>query len=203
MKNALIVDDTKNIRSLLTTCLELEGYTVCSAGNAKEGLQYFESERFDIAFIDIKMPEMSGTELFKTIRKKNIMTPVIIMTAFATVKNAIECTKLGAVAYLQKPFTPDRVKNVLNETLTNTQQSSLCPTHSDTQNDDLLSICTNLIEHNNNKGAFSLLTTSFSKNPANYKIYIALSKIYSSQEDENKAILFSQIADMLKNLKAN
>jgi two-component system, OmpR family, response regulator len=113
MKKVLIVDDTKNIRNLLTTCLELNGYTVSSAKNGMEALELISQEFFDIAFIDIKMPELSGTEVLRRIRAKGISIPVVIMTAFATVKNAVECTQLGAVAYLQKPFTADKVTDLL------------------------------------------------------------------------------------------
>lgn len=115
MKKALVVDDTKNIRTLLTTCLELNGYEALTASNGNEALDLFEKEPFDLAFIDIKMPEISGTEVLRKIRYMGIDIPVVIMTAFATVKNAVECTKLGAVAYLQKPFTADKVKTVLEE----------------------------------------------------------------------------------------
>jgi len=115
MKKVLIVDDTKNIRVLLTACLELEGYEVISAKNGEEALDFFTKEFFDLAFLDIKMPEFSGTEVLRRIRSKGINTPVVIMTAFGTVKNAVDCTRLGAVAYLQKPFTADKVRNLLAE----------------------------------------------------------------------------------------
>jgi two-component system, OmpR family, response regulator len=115
MKKALIVDDTKNIRMLLTTCLETMNYEVLSAVNGEEALKLFQCNNFDIALMDIKMPEISGTEVLRRIRNQGIQIPVIIMTAFGTVKNAVECTKLGAVAYLQKPFTADKIRAVLNE----------------------------------------------------------------------------------------
>ena len=64
------------------------------------------------------MPEMNGTEVLKIIRDMGVKCTVIIMTAYATVKNAVDCTRLGAVAYLQKPFSPDRVSSVLDEIFT-------------------------------------------------------------------------------------
>lgn len=115
MKKVLIVDDTKNIRTLLTTCLELYGYETVTAKNGFEALELIKSQSVDLAFLDIKMPELSGTEVLRRIRAMNIDIPVIIMTAFGTVKNAVECTQLGALAYLQKPFTADKVKNLLEE----------------------------------------------------------------------------------------
>ena len=115
MKTVLIVDDTKNIRTLLTTCLEINGYNTLTAKNGEEALEFFKTKTIDLVFLDIKMPELSGTEVLRRIRNMGITIPVVIMTAFATVKNAVECTKLGAVAYLQKPFTADKVSSLLTE----------------------------------------------------------------------------------------
>lgn len=111
----LVVDDAKNIRLLLTKCLEMEGHSVEVASDGATALELLSHERFDLAFLDIKMPHLSGTEVLKKIRGMGIPTPVIIITAYATVKNAIECTNLGAVAYLQKPFTAEKIKSVLDD----------------------------------------------------------------------------------------
>ncbi len=115
MKKVLIVDDTKNIRMILTKCLELEGYEVMSASDGKQALQMFMTHDFHLAFLDIKLPEIRGTEVLKRIRELGIKTPVIIITAYATVKNAVDCTNLGAVAYVQKPFSADKIRSVLKE----------------------------------------------------------------------------------------
>jgi len=115
MKNVLIIDDTKNIRLLLTKCLEIEGYTVDSAADGKEGLEKILAGQYDLIFLDIKLPEISGTEVLRRIRTAGIKTPVIVITAYPTVKNAVDCTKLGAQAYLQKPFTAERLLTVLRD----------------------------------------------------------------------------------------
>lgn len=115
MKKALIVDDTKNIRMMLTICLENEGYEVIAVQDGNTALLTLNNNHFDLVLLDIKMPGISGTDVLKQIRGMGLDMPVIIMTAFATVKNAIECTKLGAISYLQKPFTPDKVRSVLKE----------------------------------------------------------------------------------------
>ena len=126
MKKVLVIDDTKNIRMLLTTCLELKGYKVLTAEDGKSAIEIVQEEKdnIEIIFLDIRMPEMNGTEVLKIIREMGVKCPVIIMTAYATVKNAVDCTRLGAVAYLQKPFSPDRVSSVLNEILTSTENYS-------------------------------------------------------------------------------
>ncbi|WP_308780202.1 response regulator [uncultured Clostridium sp.] len=117
MKRVLVIDDTKNIRNLLSTCLEIRGYNVITADNGVEALRIIKNKdvKINLIFLDIRMPGISGTELLKNIKEERENCPVIIMTAFATVKNAIECTKLGALVYLQKPFSTDRINSVLAE----------------------------------------------------------------------------------------
>ena len=109
MKRVLVIDDTKNIRNLLSTCLEIRGYNVITADNGVEALRIIKNKdvKINLIFLDIRMPGISGTELLKNIKEERENCPVIIMTAFATVKNAIECTKLGALVYLQKPVSID------------------------------------------------------------------------------------------------
>lgn len=115
MKNILVVDDTKSIRKLLTTCLELDGFAVDSAEDGKQAIDFIMRKQFDLIFLDIKLPIMSGTEVLRRIREKGIMVPVVIITAFGNIKNAIDCTKLGAAYYIQKPFTAKRINTVLQE----------------------------------------------------------------------------------------
>ena len=100
MKKVLVIDDTKNIRMLLTTCLELKGYEVLTADSGKSAIDILKEEKssINVIFLDIRMPEMNGTEVLKIIRDMGFNCPVIIMTAYATVKNAVDCTKLGATA---------------------------------------------------------------------------------------------------------
>ncbi len=115
MKRVLVADDTKNIRVLVGKCLRLEGYDVAEAVDGKQALNMLLAEGYDLAFLDVIMPGMSGTEVLKAARAAGVGTPVIIITAYATVKNAVECTQLGAVAYLHKPFTADKLRSVLAE----------------------------------------------------------------------------------------
>lgn len=117
MANILVTDDTKNIRMLLRQCLELEGHCVTTAGSGTEALGCLAHESFDLIFLDVRMPELSGTEVLRQMRRMGVFTPVVMITAFGTVKNAVECTQLGAVTYLQKPFTESKIRQVLGEVL--------------------------------------------------------------------------------------
>lgn len=187
MKKVLIVDDTKNIRTLLTTCLELYGYETVIAKNGFEALELFSTERIDLAFIDIKMPEISGTEVLRRIRAMGITIPVIIMTAFATVKNAIECTRLGAVAYLQKPFTADKVNNLLSEL-----EASL-GTNNGTVEEDLKTAKL-LIETKELEKALCILKKVLSIDIECGEIYKLIGKVYELKGDASEAQSFYTMA---------
>lgn len=115
MKTVLIADDTKNIRLMLSKCMELCGWSAVCAENGSRALALLEQQPFDLIMLDIKMPELSGTEVLRRLRNAGNTTPVIIMTAYGTIKNAVETTNLGAVAYLQKPFTTDKLRRTLEQ----------------------------------------------------------------------------------------
>ncbi len=174
MKKALIIDDTKNIRIMLTKCLEISGYEAQAVQNGIEGLKCMENNTYDLIFLDIKLPELSGTEVLKRIRSKGINTPVIIITAYPTVKNAVECTKMGAVSYLQKPFTADRLKNTLE---------SLNLDFKDNIQEEKVDI----------KNIINL----FEKDPSNPEIYNMLSEFYNEKGDILKSEKFIKIRDIL------
>jgi DNA-binding NtrC family response regulator len=98
----LIVDDEEGMRLGLEKALSLEGYRVTSAETGAEALRKARQERFDCAFVDLKLPDLSGTDLLSDLKRSG--TAVVIITAFASVETAVRAMKLGAVDYLQKPF---------------------------------------------------------------------------------------------------
>ena len=98
----LVVDDEEGMRLGLEKALSLEGYRVATAATGAEARRRAKSERFDCAFVDLKLPDTSGTELLGDLQAAG--TAVVIITAYATVDTAVRAMKLGAVDYLQKPF---------------------------------------------------------------------------------------------------
>ncbi|MGQ0792939.1 MAG: sigma-54-dependent transcriptional regulator [Deltaproteobacteria bacterium] len=106
----LVVDDEESIRWVLGRYLEKAGYEVEFGENGTEAIEKAQSELFSLIILDIKMPDLSGLMVLREIRLKNIDTPVIIITAQNTVKNAIDAMKEGAYDYVAKPFDLDEVK---------------------------------------------------------------------------------------------
>ncbi len=195
MKKVLIVDDTKNIRVLLTTCLELRGYEVITADNGNEALSIIKNQKnnIDLIFLDIRMPEMNGTEVLKNIRNMGMEYPVIIMTAFATVKNAIDCTKLGSVAYLQKPFSPERVNSVLDEIFNiNEERYSI----ENKDEDVLVEKAKVLIEKGSFIEAENSLKKALSINPYNKDIYFLIGKVNENINNKKEAERFYNISEL-------
>lgn len=115
MRKALVVDDIKGIQLLLRRCLEAENFSVETCGDGRRALEILTTEPFDLIVLDIKLPHVSGTDVLKQIREYGIQTPVIIITAFGSIRNEIDCTKLGVISYIQKPFSEHRVLAVLEE----------------------------------------------------------------------------------------
>lgn len=178
MKKALVVDDTKSSRILLTKCLEHEGYLVTTAGKGKQALELLRTDHYNIVFLDVKMPFMSGTEVYKWMKQNGIQTPVVITTAYATVKNAVECTQMGAVAYLQKPFTVEKFKELLSEI----EQRIFYEDwkgFSDINEQSDLQKAKKELECGNTEAALIHLKQALSIDPVNSEIYLLLSKVYS------------------------
>jgi PAS domain S-box-containing protein len=103
----LIVDDEKGLRIGTQRLLESEGYSVETAENGTKGIEIGTSKDFDIAVIDLKMPDIDGIAVLKSIKEAKPNTVCFIATAFASYDSAIESTRLGAYSYIPKPFTPD------------------------------------------------------------------------------------------------
>jgi two-component system, OmpR family, response regulator len=174
MRKVLVVDDTKNIRLLLTKCLQLEGYEVTTAGDGLQAIDLIKNNDFDLIFLDIKLPEIRGTEVLKRIREMGIQTPVIIITAYATVKNAVDCTQLGAVAYVQKPFTADKIRSVLSEF--HERQQNIPRIGFDIEK--LIAGAESLLQNKEYSDALELLAKAISKELTNPNLFLLVAKAY-------------------------
>ena len=108
----LVVDDEKNIRLTMSQSLEQPGIEVHTAVNGEEALQKLGKSRFGLVFLDLKMPGMDGMEVLRRIGSQWPKTRVIIITAHGTIQSAVEAMKLGAVDFIQKPFSPGEIREL-------------------------------------------------------------------------------------------
>lgn len=126
MKNkVLVVDDEQSIVTLLQYNLEQAGFEVLTAMDGKEGKELAETESPDIIVLDLMLPILDGMEVCKQLRQKNIMTPILMLTAKDDELDKIIGLELGADDYMVKPFSPReviaRVKAILRRTQVQTE----------------------------------------------------------------------------------
>lgn len=123
MKNKiLIADDEESIRWVLGTSLEKSGYSIDYGSDGKEALEKALSNNYSLILLDIIMPTLTGLEVLNKLKEKKVETPVILITAQNTVKNAISGTKLGAYDYIAKPFDLEQVNKLVNKAVENFRQ---------------------------------------------------------------------------------
>lgn len=109
----LVVDDELNMRLVLKAMLKKEGYEVATAADGLEALKALREEKFAAVATDLKMPGLDGMGLLERIMQDDPSLPVIILTAYGTVANAVDALKKGAFDYLTKPFEQDELKTVV------------------------------------------------------------------------------------------
>jgi len=105
----LIIDDEAILRRMMARVLQRAGYEVTTAANGKEGIALTSEHHFDLLYLDIRMPEMNGLEVLKTIHEKFPDLPVILFTAQPDLHSAVEALRRGATDYLLKPLRPQTV----------------------------------------------------------------------------------------------
>ena len=107
--SVLIVDDEAAIRESLQTLLEFEGYSVEVASDGAEGLARIAERPFDLVLLDFAMPDRNGIEVLKELRERDSELPVIMITAYGTVENAVNAMQSGATNFIQKPWDNEKL----------------------------------------------------------------------------------------------
>jgi len=116
-KTILIVDDDKAILRSFKAILELDGYVVETAETGQEALEKSDAKFYNLALLDIKLPDIEGTELLAEMHEHRPRTMKIMVTGNATLENAVESLNLGADAYIRKPVKPEELLRIVEEKL--------------------------------------------------------------------------------------
>jgi DNA-binding NtrC family response regulator len=116
-KFILLVDDDKGILKSFSAILELKGYRVSTAENGQEAIEKYQANYYNLALIDIKLPDLEGTELIKQFNLINPGAKKIMVTGYATLENAIKSLNWGADGYLQKPVPPTKLLSFVADKL--------------------------------------------------------------------------------------
>ncbi|MCW3097608.1 MAG: two component, sigma54 specific, transcriptional regulator, Fis family [Chthonomonadaceae bacterium] len=120
----LIADDEPNIRRVFEAMFTKEGYTVFTAENGKRALDIAAANPIDVLVSDLIMPDMNGVELLQRVKEMHPNCAAIIVTAYGTIKSAVEAMRYGAFTYLSKPFDIDEVRVVLKQAIAHRDNTS-------------------------------------------------------------------------------
>jgi DNA-binding NtrC family response regulator len=115
----LVVDDDREMASLLSDVLRGEGLSVVPLSDSLEASRILRIEEFDVLITDLKMKGLKGLDLLEEAKKVAPLTPVIIITAFGTIESAIQAMKMGAYDYITKPFQTDQIVLIVKKALEN------------------------------------------------------------------------------------
>jgi DNA-binding NtrC family response regulator len=113
----LVIDDEQVICDACRLVLSERGHTVVHGITGQEGMRELECSDYDLILLDMKLPDIDGTRVLEFIQDQSLETPVIVMTGYSTMSNAIEAMKLGAADYLSKPFSEDELLATMDQVL--------------------------------------------------------------------------------------
>jgi len=113
----LIVDDEGDLRDLLSRVLSTEGYEIVTASDGTEAIEILQREAFDVALLDILMPQENGFTVLKHITKNHPGTKSIMLTAYNNLRAAIEAREYGAVEFISKPYKLETVLSALTKAI--------------------------------------------------------------------------------------
>jgi DNA-binding NtrC family response regulator len=116
-ESILVVDDDYEIRETLSSVLLSEGYMVETVKNGKEAIKASETAYFDVALIDMELPDMNGIEILRRLKEKQPRMVMIIITGFASLENAVKAVNEGAHGYVLKPFNVGELLKMLRKRL--------------------------------------------------------------------------------------
>lgn len=119
MPNILVVDDKDAMRNMLSETLREEGYRVDSADDGQKALDLVRNKSYDLVLTDLKMPSIDGLEVLSKIKEIDEEAPVIVMTAFGTIEDAVNAMKKGAYDFITKPFDTEHLCVLVNRALEN------------------------------------------------------------------------------------
>ena len=118
-KTILIVDDDKSILRTFTRILQKNGYEIDAVETGKEAIEKADTQEYDLALVDIRLPDMDGTELLAKIKKPLQKTIKIMITGFPSLETGVKALDEGADAYLVKPVKPEELLMLIEEKLKN------------------------------------------------------------------------------------
>lgn len=185
-KQILVVDDEPNVRLNYRMTLETEGFGVIEADSGSQALEQFAERSFDLAILDMRMPEMDGLELLAEMRKRRVTTPAVIITAYGDIPHAVRAMKLGAIDFLKKPMTPESLRTVVNSILARHAPESAVPEPKHDNFDTLIVTAKRLLNLQDFAAAKAHLIRALELN-SNAEAFNLTGVLFEMQEDYDRA----------------
>lgn len=113
----LVIDDEAIVRVSCERVLKPVGFEVMVTSRGDEAIELLEKEPYDVVLTDLKMPDMDGLEVLKIIKERWPDIQVIIITGYGTINTAVQAIKMGAYEYIEKPFTPQDILEVVEKAI--------------------------------------------------------------------------------------
>src|SRR5580765_6774187 len=123
----LVADDEQNLRRVLVALLRREGHEVVQAANGLEAIEQLGKGDYDVVITDLRMPGADGMEVLRTASKNHPHVPVIMITAYGSVGQAVEAIKAGAFDYIEKPFEQDSIRMIVDKAIGQAAANRIAP----------------------------------------------------------------------------
>jgi len=185
----LIVDDERNIRLTLKGALEAIGLTVDAVFQGEEALQKLSEAPYDAMILDLRLPGMDGLTVLREVTARFPHTRVIIITAYGTVEAVLEAMQLGAVDFLQKPFEPQEVRDIVGRALARPEGGPLAFSY-----EEYLGLAQKHIAQKKFSAAFVYAHKAVLVDPHRPEAFNILGGLYENRDQPKEALTNYQVA---------
>jgi DNA-binding NtrC family response regulator len=189
-QTVLIVDDEKNIRLTLSETIKSMKLAAETAVNGEEALSKIKQQSVHLVLLDYKLPGMDGLEVLQRVRATHPDLPVVFITAHGTVESAVEAMKLGAVDFLQKPFAPQEIREVVSAALRRHEARR----QSSRDYDDWLRLARACIEEGDWRAASEHLKNAIASAPGRPQAFNLLGAVEESERHIDVALKYYRTA---------
>lgn len=185
----LIVDDERNIRLTLKGALEAIGLEADAVLRGEEALQKLSEKTYSVMVLDLRLPGMDGLSVLRRVAERHAGTKVIVITAYGTVDAVTEAMKLGAVDFLQKPFEPGEVREIVGRVLALPEGGPTSFTY-----EDYIKLARTSIAARKFSAAFVYAHKAVSMNAARPEAFNILGGLHEVRDQRKEAVTNYQVA---------